>query len=134
MYENKPKWKEFELRQGDVLAGVPFPYSSILQQQIIAQFGPNGQADFPQLAAKMHALSPGSADESYFTGQLPMKLSFCAVITQCCELVCNSKGKLTFCPGSEHLPFDTAYREHEKYTGEASRDTDKSRYTERCGI
>src|SRR5579859_2580658 len=44
----------------------------------------------------MHALSPGSADESYFTGQLPMKLSFCAVITQCCELVCNSKGKLTF--------------------------------------
>jgi hypothetical protein len=98
MFLEKAKWKLNELRQGDVLAGVPFPFTSVRQQQFLAQLGPNGRKDFPQLRATMRGLSADSEDESFFTGQVPMKLSFCAVLTQCCELACNTKGRLRLIP------------------------------------
>lgn len=96
MFNDKAKWNPIELRQGDVLAGVPFPFTSVLQHHFLGGLNVNGPRDFPQLVANMHGLSSESNDQTFFTGQVAMKLSFCAVMTQCCELVCNAKGKLKF--------------------------------------
>lgn len=96
MFVERSQWKPNELRQGDVLAGVPFPYASLLQQQLIGELTPKKHLDFPAIVAKMHGISAGSQEASFFTGQAPMKLSFCAVLTQCCELVPNTKGKINF--------------------------------------
>jgi hypothetical protein len=90
MFVDRAKWAKHELRQGDVLAGVSFPFASVLQQHFLAEPRDRKYAEFPQLKAKAR-----DGDASLFTGQVAMVMSSCAVLTQCCELVPRAHGKIT---------------------------------------
>jgi hypothetical protein len=94
MFVARAEWKPLELRQGDILVGIPFPFVSPSNAQLLGKI-PNGEhARFPVISAAMHSWRDPE-DVSYFTGQLVMRLSPCMVATQCCELRTNKKNALT---------------------------------------
>src|SRR5437867_6472410 len=72
------------LRQGDILAGIPFP---LLKSDEIAILGRLlGETPMP-LAPTLSAVPRvHRGDPNWLTGQVPMRLSFCAVLSQCCDL------------------------------------------------
>ena len=72
------------LRQGDILSSTPFP---LLRSEDIAFLGridrQQPQLPTPALSALTRTIRN---DPNWLTVQLPVRLSFCAVISQCCDL------------------------------------------------
>src|SRR5258708_32975629 len=93
MFVNRAEWKPLELRQGDVLVGIPFPFVSPADVTLLGKIPAGAHADFPVISTSMRAWRDPS-DVSYFTGQVTMKLCPCMVALQCCELRINNKGVL----------------------------------------
>ena|SRR5882724_3086661 len=72
------------LRQGDILDGIPFPRLSAADTCILGRLPPEvTQPLIPRLPA---LTSTHRDDSQWLTAQIPIRLSFCAVISQCCEL------------------------------------------------
>jgi len=94
MFAETAEWKPFELRQGDILVGIPFPFLSPTDLSLLGKIPAGGHPHFPVISACMRPWRDPN-DASYFTGQLLMKLCPCMVVTQCCELRVNKKGALS---------------------------------------
>lgn len=72
------------LRQGDVLEGVPFPRLSSAEISILGRISPEAsQSAVPKLSA---VTNPHREDQNWLVAQVPVRLSFCAIISQCCDL------------------------------------------------
>lgn len=72
------------LRQGDIIDGIPFPRLSSPDMLILGKVPPDAsQPQVPQLAA--HTTTHRD-DQNWLLAQIPVRLSFCAVISQCCDL------------------------------------------------
>ena len=70
------------LRQGDILEGIPFPRLSLNEIQFLAA-AEGVQSAVPTVIAKTHTHRD---DQSWLTAQIPVRLSFFAVLSQCCDL------------------------------------------------
>ena len=72
------------LRQGDILVGVPFPLFDRLAQKltVLADAEP-GSPDAPQISLKA---APHNNDSNWFIAQIRVRLCYCAILSQCCEL------------------------------------------------
>jgi hypothetical protein len=72
------------LRQGDILEGIPFPRLSSAEISVLGRMSAEAmQPAVPKLAAVTNV---HREDQNWLTAQIPVRLSFCAVITQCCDL------------------------------------------------
>jgi hypothetical protein len=71
------------LRQGDILGGIPFPRLNSAELRILGTIGPGPQPAVPTLAAKTNTHRD---DANWLVAQYPARLSFCAVLSQCCYL------------------------------------------------
>jgi hypothetical protein len=72
------------LRQGDILERIPFPLLATGSIRVLGKIKLEAtELPYPSIDA---ALTPHRDDPNYFTGQLPMRLSFGAVVSHCCEL------------------------------------------------
>jgi len=72
------------LRQGDILDGIPFPRLSSGETSILGRLPlESSQPSTPQLPA---ITNTHREDSQWLIAQLPVRLSYCAVISQCCEL------------------------------------------------
>jgi len=72
------------LRQGDILERVPFPLLDLSNLPVLGQIqGGKTEFQYPMLTT---LLRQHRDDPHYFTGQLALRLSYCAVISHCCEL------------------------------------------------
>ena len=72
------------LRQGDILARIPFPLLEIGKLRVLGKINSEAsERPYPDISA---ALSAHRDDPNYFTAQTLMRLSFGAVVSHCCEL------------------------------------------------
>ena len=71
------------LRQGDILDGVPFPRLSSADTSILGRMSSAACQTLPNLSP---LTSTHRDDSQWLVAQLPVRLSFCAVISQCCDL------------------------------------------------
>lgn len=72
------------LRQGDILEGIPFPRLNAADVSILGKISPeNSQPPVPKLAA---LTTVHRQDPNWLFGQVPLRLSFCMVLSQCCDL------------------------------------------------
>jgi hypothetical protein len=94
MFVSRTEWKPLELRQGDVLVGIPFPFVSPSEVHLLGKIPAGAHAQFPSISASTRTWRDPT-DSSYFTGQVVMSLCPCIVVTQCCELRVNKKGVLS---------------------------------------
>ena len=75
------------LRQGDILKGIPFPLIKLDQVVILGK---------PASAAG-GSFSPITEETSlgnWHTAHVPIHFSYCAIVTQCCDLALNPQGKM----------------------------------------
>src|SRR5258706_7767014 len=96
MFVSRERWNEFELRQGDVLAGISFPLVPYAALPVVGRLNIGNHGEFPNIRAHIHPFGANQGD--YFTAQVTMKLSFCVVTSHCCELVTNQQHKLRMIP------------------------------------
>jgi hypothetical protein len=72
------------LRQGDILDGITFPRLSTAETCVLGRLPPEpSQPTIPHLPA---LTSTHREDPQWLTAQLPVRLSYCAVMSQCCDL------------------------------------------------
>jgi hypothetical protein len=72
------------LRQGDILEGIPFPRLSSAEISLLGKiYEETSQPAVPKLSA---VTSTHRDDSSWLVAQVPVRLSFCAIISQCCDL------------------------------------------------
>src|SRR6266481_9897827 len=72
------------LRQGDILEGIPFPRLAAREISILGTIShETPQPHVPRLIA---ATSTHRDDPSWIAAQVPVRLSYCAIISQCCDL------------------------------------------------
>lgn len=72
------------LRQGDILAGIPFP---LLRTDDMAIIGRPSLQKYESEVPRVEAATRVHRDDpNWLTAQVPVRLSFCAVISQCCDL------------------------------------------------
>ncbi len=72
------------LRQGDILAAVPVPLLRVDGIAFISRVSPGRLGTpVPGVVPTTHVWRE---DPHWLTAQLPVRLSFCAVISQCCDL------------------------------------------------
>ena len=72
------------LRQGDILEGIPFPRLSSSEIAILARISSEGS---PSAVPRISAITNVHRDDqNWLLAQVPIRLSFCAVISQCCDL------------------------------------------------
>jgi len=72
------------LRQGDILSAVPFPRASSGDMAILGSIDPAKSVHpIPVLSPLCHQ---HREDRNWLTAQVPMRICFCAVISQCCDL------------------------------------------------
>ena len=75
---------ETSLRQGDILAGVPFPLLEHNKTFILGTIAQEyDYALLPTISAKTHAHRD---DASWVTLQVPSRFGLCAVLSNCCDL------------------------------------------------
>lgn len=72
------------LRQGDILAGVPFPLLEHSKTQVLGAV--DGEYDFTGLPAIQPRTHEHRQDLEWVTIQVPARFCFCAVISHCCDL------------------------------------------------
>ncbi len=72
------------LRQGDVLEDIPFPRLASAEISILGRISPeSSQSAVPKLSA---VTNQHRDDQNWLVAQVPVRLSFCAIISQCCDL------------------------------------------------
>lgn len=71
------------LRQGDILQGIPFPLLDATKLSILGQIRADGSNPSPVLVPTTHV---HRSDAGYYWAQLPVKLAFAVVISNCCEV------------------------------------------------
>jgi hypothetical protein len=72
------------LRQGDILAGIPFPLLEHGKMQVLGAIAQDyNYALLPTISAKTHA---HRADANWVTLQVPARFGLCAVLSNCCDL------------------------------------------------
>jgi len=72
------------LRQGDVLAGIPFPLLEYSKLHVLGALAPNyNYVGLPVIAARTHE---HRRDGDWVTVQVPARFGPCAVLTNCCDL------------------------------------------------
>lgn len=72
------------LRQGDILRDVPFPLLDTSKVVFIGKpVSDSTGAEIPGLVGVSHTHRD---DPNWLTAQIPVRLSFCAVLSQCCDL------------------------------------------------
>jgi hypothetical protein len=72
------------LRQGDILEGIPFPRLSSSEISLLGRMDQEtSQPAVPKLSA---VTSTHRGDSNWLVAQVPVHLSFCAIISQCCDL------------------------------------------------
>jgi hypothetical protein len=70
------------LRQGDVLKDIPYPLLSSQEVAILGRFVEGPDSPRPLAAiARVHRNDP-----NWLTAQVPVRLSYCCVASQCCDL------------------------------------------------
>lgn len=73
-----------ELRQGDILVGIPFPLIDNTKIEIL------GTADATQESSSLPAISPAThehrGDREWVKLQVPGRYGYCAVLSNCCDL------------------------------------------------
>lgn len=72
------------LRQGDILDGIPFPRLSSPDTSILGRI--SSSASQPTVPNISPLTSTHRDDPQWLIAQLPVRLSFCAIISQCCDL------------------------------------------------
>jgi hypothetical protein len=72
------------LRQGDILDGIAFPRLSSADITILGRL-PSG-ASQPAVPALPAATHTHREDPQWLCAQVPVRLSYCAVMSQCCDL------------------------------------------------
>src|SRR5258708_29656426 len=71
-------------RKGDILEGIPFPRLTSVDISVLGRISAETiQPAVPKLTAVTNA---HREDQNWLVAQVPVRLSFCAVITQCCDL------------------------------------------------
>ena len=72
------------LRQGDILRDIPFPRLASAEISLLGKIIP----DFPPRPVPVIAVVTNTHrdDPNWLVAQIPVRLSYCAVITQCCDL------------------------------------------------
>jgi hypothetical protein len=84
MFHPEAEMEIDRLRQGDILEEIPFPLLDLKQVNVLGEIQPGGSVKpFPSITTKLH---PHREDPHYFWGQVPMRLSHCAVLSNCCEI------------------------------------------------
>lgn len=82
MFADAPDGKT--LRQGDILERIPFPLLASSSLRVLGAIDVEGtDKPYPKIEA---ALIQHRDNPNYFTAQVPMSLSFAAVVSHCCEL------------------------------------------------
>jgi len=77
-------FNEDALRQGDVLAGIPYPLLEHGRTLVSGQVAENYDfADLPDISPKTH---DHRGEAGWVTLQVPARFSFCAVLSNCCDL------------------------------------------------
>jgi hypothetical protein len=80
------------LRQGDIVHGIPFPRLDGREIRYLGSSTGEPSMLVPSLSA---CTSVHNDDPNWLTAQVPVRLSFCALISQCCDLeLRHSNGKL----------------------------------------
>ena len=75
---------ETSLRQGDILAGVPFALMDHGKMRVLGAIAQDyDYAALPSISAKTHE---ERADEGWVTIQVPARFGLCAVLSNCCDL------------------------------------------------
>lgn len=72
------------LRQGDILAGIPFPLLDQSKMHLLGEVADDyDYAGLPEIAPKTHL---HRTDTEWVTLQVPARFCMCAVLTNCCDL------------------------------------------------
>jgi hypothetical protein len=72
------------LRQGDILGGVPFPRLSSTEITLLGKiYEETSQPAVPKLSP---VTNTHRDDSNWLVAQVPVRLSFCAIISQYCDL------------------------------------------------
>jgi hypothetical protein len=72
------------LRQGDILDGIAFPRLSSADMSMLGKIPSEAsQPDVPRLRA---ITNTHRDDQNWLVAQVPVRFSYCAVISQCCDL------------------------------------------------
>lgn len=73
------------LRQGDILEGVPFPHLDLETIQLLGEIPPDTDFNFqPGISLATRELRKGSSD--WIIAQIPIKFGFSIVLSNCCDL------------------------------------------------
>lgn len=79
------------LRQGDILAGVPFPLLDGTRMQVLGGIAP--EYDYNGLPAITASTHNHRGDAEWVTVQLPVRFCLCAVLSNCCDLEPRNGGR-----------------------------------------
>jgi hypothetical protein len=77
-------YDEASLRQGDILAGVPFPLLEHAKTHVLG--GIAREYDYVGLPAISPKTHEHRTDKGWVTVQIPARFGFCAVLSNCCDL------------------------------------------------
>jgi hypothetical protein len=80
------------LRQGDILDGIPFPRLTMSDISLLG--GISAEPSQPALPKLSIVTATHRDDPNWLIAQIPIRLSYCAVISQCCDLEPRS-GKMS---------------------------------------
>jgi hypothetical protein len=72
------------LRQGDILEGIPFPRLAAGEMSILGII--SHETPQPHVPCLTAATMTHRDDSSWISAQVPVRLSYCAIISQCCDL------------------------------------------------
>jgi hypothetical protein len=79
------------LRQGDILAGIPFPLMDSTRMRLLGTVAPvYNYAALPQISVTTHEYR---ADPDWVTIQVPVRFCSCAVLSNCCDLEARNGGR-----------------------------------------
>lgn len=72
------------LRQGDILAGVPFPLLDLKEMRVLGEIDQSdGFTSIPSLTTKRFE---HRKDKDWTSALVPVRFGFCAVVSNCCDL------------------------------------------------
>jgi len=73
------------LRQGDILCGIRFPRLTFEDERVLGKITAEEEHE-SQAPAVTIVTHDHRGDALWLTGLVPLRLSFCAVLAQCCDL------------------------------------------------
>jgi hypothetical protein len=79
-----PGFDDAALRQGDILAGVPYPQLEHAKTFVLGEIAQ--EYDYTALPAILPKTHVHRGEDGWVTIQVPAKFCFCAVLSNCCDL------------------------------------------------